>query len=222
LIGLVDSGVGHDPNVAGARAFRLEGNGSISAATLEPDVIGHGSSIAATIAAAAPASRLVVAQVFRGAMTTPAAVVAAALEWLMSKEVRLVNMSFGLARDREVLRDACAAARAAGLLLVAASPARGPRAFPAAYPGMIRVSGDARCPPGAVSLLEEDPPLFGACPRSIDDRVRGASAAAAHVTGLVAAWMHDRREASLDEALDQLRSVARHRGRERRGDELAK
>jgi subtilisin family serine protease len=222
LIGVVDSGVGHDASVAGARAFRLEENGSISAGPLEPDVIGHGSSIAATIAAAAPASRLVVAQVFRGAMTTSPAVVAAALEWLVSNEVRLVNMSFGLARDRGVLRDACAAARAAGLLLVAASPARGPRAFPAAYPGMIRVSGDARCAPGAVSLLEEDPPLFGACPRSIDDRVQGASAAAAHLTGLVAAWMDDRREASLEDALDHLGSVARHRGRERRGGEVAK
>jgi subtilisin family serine protease len=222
LIGLVDSGVGQGARIAGARAFRLEENGSISAGPLEPDVIGHGSSIAATILAAAPASRLVVAQVFRGAMTAPAAVVAAALEWLTPKEVRLVNMSFGLARDRQVLRNACAAARAAGLLLVAASPARGPRAFPAAYPGMIRVSGDARCVPGAVSLLEEDPPLFGACPRTGDDRVQGASAAAAHLSGLVAAWMRDRRELSLEEALDHLRSVARHRGRERRGHEVAK
>lgn len=222
MIGLVDSGVGHDARIAAARAFRLEENGAISAGPLEPDVIGHGSSIAATIAAAAPASRLVVAQVFRGAMTAPAAVVAAALEWLTSKEAALVNMSFGLARDRDVLRDACAAARAAGLLLVAASPARGPRAFPAAYPGMIRVSGDARCAPGAVSLLEEDPPLFGACPRTVDDRVRGASAAAAHLTGLVAAWMNDRRQVSLEEAVDRLRTVARHRGRERRGDEVGK
>jgi hypothetical protein len=131
-------------------------------------------------------------------------------------------MSFGLARDREVLRDACAAARAAGVLLVAASPARGPRAFPAAYPGIIRVSGDARCAPDAVSFLEEDPPLVGACPRTVDGRVQGASAAAAHVTGLVAAWLNDRRQASLEEALEQLRSVARHRGRERRGAEVAK
>jgi subtilisin family serine protease len=222
LIGVVDSGVGHGARLAAARAFRLAEDGRVSAGPLEPDVIGHGSSIAATIAAAAPASRFVVAQVFRAAMTTPAAVVAAALEWLTSKEVRLVNMSFGLARDREVLRDACAAARVAGLMLVAASPARGPRAFPAAYPGMIRVSGDARCAPGVVSLLEEDPPLFGACPRTVDDRVQGASAAAAHLTGLVAAWMQDRQNVSLEETLDQLRSVARHRGRERRGDDVAK
>jgi Subtilase family len=215
VIGLIDSGTAPDTRVIAACAFILGDRGSVERRRAGPDLIGHGSSIAATILASTAGSKLVAAQVFARAMTTAPAVVAAALDWLISERVGLVNMSFGLARDRGVLRDACAAARAAGVILVAASPARGAKVFPAAYPEVIRVCGDARCAAGEISLLEDDGPLFGACPATLDDRVRGASAAAAHVSATIAAWLNDRPEASFEAAVQHLRSISRHRGRER-------
>jgi hypothetical protein len=105
------------------------------------------------------------------------------------------------------------------VLLVAASPARGPAVFPAAYPGVLRVCGDARCGPGDVSGLGGEPADFGACPRAVGVAVAGASAAAAHVSGIVAAWLASRGVAAAtgEETRAHLAEVARFRGRERRG-----
>jgi hypothetical protein len=58
----------------------------------------------------------------------------------------------------------------AGLVLIAATPARGAPVCPAAYPGVLRVTGDD----------------YGACPHGLADTPVGASLAAAHVTGLLA------------------------------------
>jgi hypothetical protein len=42
-------------------------------------------------------------------------------------------------------------------------PARGAPVYPAAYPGVIRATGDARCAPHELSALR--PWFFGGCPR---------------------------------------------------------
>ncbi len=130
--------------------------------------VGHGSSVARTILAAAPSASIVNAQVFHDAIAAPPAAIAAALGWVVERGARVVNLSFGVRQDREVLRLACAAARAAGAILLAAAPARGSRVFPASYPGVIRVSGDARCAPDEVSRLASAQADFGACPATID------------------------------------------------------
>ena len=147
LVGLVDSGVAADlqARIAAESAFVLGRGDAVEQRTATEDAIGHGSSIVRTILVAAPAARIVNAQVFHDSITAPPAVIAAALGWVVEQGARVVNLSFGLRQDREVLREACEAARAAGAILLAASPARGPSVFPASYPGVVRVSGDARC-----------------------------------------------------------------------------
>ena len=55
---------------------------------------------------------------------------------------------------------ACAALLGQGAVLVAAHPARGAPCFPAAYPGVIAATGDARC--GWQELSQLGPALFGA------------------------------------------------------------
>jgi hypothetical protein len=62
-----------------------------------------------------------------------------------------------------VLAAAVARAIASGCIIVASMPARGAVVYPAAYPGVIRATGDARCAPGELSCL--GPGFFGACPR---------------------------------------------------------
>ena len=84
--------------------------------------------------------RLANAQVFHDALQTSTACIAAALDWLCEQHVAVVNMSFGLQHDRRVLRQACAQALTKGTILVAASPARGVAVYPAAYPGVLRVT----------------------------------------------------------------------------------
>ncbi len=219
LVGLVDSGVAEElgDRVVVGRAFVLGDGERVERRSATADAIGHGSSIARTILAAAPTAWIANAQVFHRSIAAPPAVVADALAWAVEQGARLVNMSFGVRSDREVLRAACAAARAAGTILLAAAPARGPAVFPAAYPGVIRVSGDARCAPGELSLLESAQADFGACPRTSDGRLRGASAAVARLTGRAAAFLAERPEAD-DAAVSRfLETAACHRGPERRG-----
>lgn len=210
LVGLVDSGL---DAAAAARAelacrFTADASGAVVARPVAADRHGHGSALAMVIAGHAPDVRLANAQVFDDRAATRAASVAAALDWLRGHGVRLVNLSLGLADDRAVLRGAVAAAVAAGMLLVAASPARGGPVYPAAYPGVLRASGDARCAPGEWSWLGSAQADVGACPLRDGATPRpgtpaGASVAAAHVTGLLAArfagdptaaaaWLRDR------------------------------
>lgn len=219
-VGLLDSGVAAalGGRVAVDSAFALDARGAIERRAAVADAIGHGSSIAQTILAAAPDAAIVSAQAFSSSLVAPPAVIAAALRWLVEQRVRVVNLSFGLGGDRAVLREACRAARARGTILVAAAPARGPAVFPAAYPGVIRVSGDARCAAGEVSTLGGAQADFGACGRTIDGRVRGASAAAAHVTGRVAALLADEPAADAGSVARLLASAARYHGPERRGE----
>ena len=124
-----------------------------------------------------------------------------------------------LRADRDVLRAACAAAEAAGVLLVAASAARGAPVFPAAYPGVLRVSGDARCGPEEVSDLEGEPAHFGASPvaSGATGLVGGASFACARVSGMLAAVLAREPGLGAPAVLARLRALARYRGRERRG-----
>ena len=222
LVGLLDSGVAAELRgcVAAQSAFALGSGEVVEERSAAADTLGHGSSIARTILATAPAARIVNAQVFHDSIAAPPAVVAAALGWVVEQGARIVNLSFGVRQDREVLRRACAAARQAGAMLLAAAPARGPGVFPAAYPGVVRVCGDARCAPDEVSRLASAQADFGAHPATVDGRVRGASAAVARLTAVVAAFLAERPDADGTGAVHFLESIARYRGPERRGVSL--
>lgn len=119
-----------------------------------PDRLGHGTDVARLILAAAPQAALIDAQVFADGRPVSAAAVAAAIDWAVGQGAELINLSLGLREDHWALRHACAAASAAGVLLVASSPARGGAVYPAAYPGVLAVTGDARCADGEWSLLD--------------------------------------------------------------------
>ena len=201
-VGLVDAAV--DRSLAGSIAAARSFTGAGAHAS------DHGSTVARIVLHHAPQARLLCAQAFGPGGRTEAAAVAEALRWLVAERARLVNLSLGLAHDREVLRAAVADAHAAGLILVASTPARGGPVYPAAYPGVLRVTGDARCEAGEISALSGAPADYGACPRDPDGTPGGASLAAAHVTGLLASGL------ATAEAAAILERAVRYHGRERR------
>lgn len=181
LIGIVDSG-GPADQMDGARAFHAGRDGPAT-----PDRLGHGAAVAAVLRRAAPGAALRHAQVFDDTPVTSADRVARAVLWLAG-EADIILLSLGLAADREVLRGACETARAAGKCVVAAAPARGAPIFPAAYPGVVAATGDARCDWDDLSLLPG--PVIGAWCASPERGGRGmggASLAAARVAGYLAA-----------------------------------
>jgi hypothetical protein len=173
-VGLVDSGADGVPLVA---ARRFGGDGGPLPVVADPT--GHGTRVAALLAGHG-APELLLAQVFDSDRPTTAAAVAAAVDWCRAQGAGLVHLSLGLAADRALLAAAIARAVAAGCLIVAATPARGNPVYPAAYPGVIRATGDARCAPGEISRLAAA--TFGGCVRPGAAGGRGASIGAARVS----------------------------------------
>jgi subtilisin family serine protease len=230
-IALIDSGVDarDAPRVVAARAFlcgeareeavaggRTRQPAAPAAALREiqevaGNVLGHGPALAKLLLAD-PRVELIVARVFGDALVTSAAQLAAALDWCAEQGARVANVSAGLREDREVLRRAVAKALAGGVIVVAAAPARGAPVYPAAYPRVVRATGDARCAPGEWSWLGSAQADFGAHVRAGD--VRGASAGCARVCAHLAAQLADGLAPAA--ALAALRERAHYRGVERR------
>lgn len=209
-VGLLDSGLG--PEHRPLAAVYVPPKGS-AFEPVRPDLTGHGTDMARIILNLAPQTELLLAQIFDRGLTASPARVAAGLDWCVEQGAHIVTMSFGLVRDEPALRAVCVRASAAGLDLVAAAPSRGPAVYPAAYPKVIAVCGDARCAVGEVSALEGDPADFGACNIVPSSGRRGASCAAASLGGILAAW---RAGGGTGDATLYLKSISRFKGRERR------
>lgn len=213
----------------GSVAFVADPSGEpVRSAAAVADSLGHGTEVTRLVMEAAPATHFLCAQVFAGRDPVSPATVAAAIDWAVAQGAQLINMSLGLRADRAVLRQACRAAQAAGVLLVASAPARGAPVYPAMYAGVIAVSGDARCAPGQWSLIESTA-LIGACPGAqprdatslTEHRAPpgGASYAAARVTGILAEMLARTPGCRHDHVLASLAAGAAFNGRERHDQE---
>ncbi|WP_207063000.1 S8 family serine peptidase [Motiliproteus sp. SC1-56] len=205
LIGILDSGVNPAlaAQVVAARAFVKTDAGEVRAVAAGPDRLGHGSALARVIACQIPEARFLVAQVFVDKLATSPMQAAAGLDWLVAQGARVVNMSFGLHADRAPLAEACQRALAAGVVLVSAAPAVGPSVFPAAYPGVIAVTGDVRCAAGEFSQLDASRADYGACVRAGERAVVGASVATAYLTGQVARYFNEAFNESFNETTNK-------------------
>jgi hypothetical protein len=207
-VGLVDS-CGAWSGAVEAEAFASNGS-HVERASPASDPTGHGSRIAALLTEDGAHVELLLAQVFLTAQPASAAVVAAAVDWTVSRGAQLIHLSLGVATDRSVLRAAIARAIDSGILVVAAMPARGEPVYPAAYPSVIGGTGDARCGPGEISVL--GPRLFGGCAATARGRRGGASVGAAGVSKAIARLPAG---TQTDAAIEALRGMARHVGPER-------
>ena len=217
-VGIIDSGV-PDPApdcLAEARSFHYEQGRVINRDDGAGDKLGHGGMITRVITAGSANVALYFARVFQEKLVTRPVQVAAAIDWLLERQVRVVNMSFGLGEDRAPLRAACARAVKQGVILVASVPARGESVYPGAYPGVIRVSGDARCGPEEVSLLDGDLGHFGAEAQADGDVRSGSSVASARITRVIVSILTDIPEAGLPGIIERLGQIAVYQGRERR------
>jgi hypothetical protein len=216
-VALLDAGVGerHAPRIAAACAFALAADGAIAReaglAAATRGALPHGPALA-DVLLADPRVALLAARVFGETLATSAAQLAAALDWAVEQGAVLASVSAGLREPRDVLGDAVRRALARGVVLVAAAPARGAPVYPAAYPGVVRATGDARCAPGEWSWLASAQADFGAHVQA--GAVRGASAGCARIAAQLAARLAagDAPEA----AVAALQAGAHYRGPERR------
>ncbi|KPU59930.1 putative subtilisin [Pseudomonas fluorescens] len=216
-IGVVDSGhsAAQRGQVIAGRRFSLLEDG-VAEDDLRDDPLGHGSAVIEAIGRRAPAALFCVAQVFDQRGVTSALQIATAIDWLLTQDVRLINLSLGLRQDRSLLRVACAAAVARGVLLCASSPAQGEGVFPASYPQVLRVTGDARCAEQEWSWLNSAQADFAACVQGTYPGQSGASLGCAALSGHIAGFLAEQPGASNAQVIQWLREHARYRGPERR------
>lgn len=215
-IGVIDSGCSPEQaaTLVAARRFRLE-EGVLCEGEPVPDHLGHGSAVLARLQSEAGQLPALMAQVFDRQWSTSALQVAGALLWLVEEGATLVNLSLGLHQDRPVLRQACAEAQAAGVLLCASSPARGGPVYPASYPGVLRITGDARCAPGQWSWLGSGQADLGGYVGG--QGMAGASLACAALSGRIARLLEQHPDMDHPQLLAHLRDTAAFTGPERRG-----
>lgn len=216
-IGVVDSGHSAAQRVqviAGQRFSLLEDG--LAQSDVRDDPLGHGSAVIEAISRRAPAAQICLAQVFDQRGVTSALQIATAIDWLVTQGVRLINLSLGLRQDRSLLREACAAAVARGVLLCASSPAQGSPVFPASYPQVLRVTGDARCTQEQWSWLDSAQADFAACVYGTYPGQSGASLGCAALSGHIAGFLLEHPGASNAEVIEWLKRSARYRGPERR------
>ena len=212
-VAVIDSGLspGDGRLVADSRRFVDTGTEVVQLAP-EPDPIGHGTRVARIIDSASTCEFLVAQVIDASRRTTPAAV-AAAIRWAVAARAQLIHLSLGLHEDRPVLADAVAEVLAAGCVLVASSPARGDRTYPAAYPGVIRATGDARCAAGEISVLQTAQADFGAAPALPGQAVAGASIGAAYLSAFICQNLSPGLDAQ--SIRTRLAALARYHGPER-------
>ena len=216
-IGVVDSGhsAAQRVQVVAGRRFSLVEDGLVEGALLD-DPLGHGCAVIEAIGRRAPSAVFCVAQVFDQRGVTSALQIATAIDWLIAQDVSLINLSLGLRQDRPLLRTACAAAVARGIVLCASSPAQGEGVYPASYPQVLRVTGDARCTEQQWSWLDSAQADFAACVRGTYPGQSGASLGCAALSGHIAGFLLAHPEASRQQIIDWLQVNARYRGPERR------
>ncbi|MBB4865647.1 subtilisin family serine protease [Pseudomonas nitritireducens] len=215
LIGVIDSGhsEGQAASVVSGQRFRLADDG-LDRLPLSVDLLGHGSAVCEAILSHAAEARLCVAQVFDERGVTSPLQIAAALHWLGEQGVRVINLSLGVRQGRPILREAVAELIEAGVLVCASSPARGEPVFPANYPGVIRVTGDARCGEGEWSWLDSPQADFGAAVK-VGGR-SGASLGCAAFCGHLAELLAEQPALSNLQFIEVMRERAAFRGIERK------
>jgi subtilisin family serine protease len=223
LVAMVDSGVDEShPDLQGAIAAKTDTIGGASS-TLD-----HGTSIAGAIGArgavegVAPKARILSVRAFEATPSGPQGTtlsIVRGIDWAVTAQAKIVNMSFAGPPDPDVLR-IVAAANAKGVILIAAAGNAGPTSpplYPAADAGVV-----------AVTAIDSDDKLFESANRGryisvsapgVDvllpvanggyDLKSGTSVAAALVSG-VAALMLEHNPALRPDALKKtLTSTAR-------------
>jgi subtilisin family serine protease len=226
LIAVIDSGIdGSHPELAGMLADTFD------AVVVGDKVDPHGTAIAGAIVShaklmgIAPAARILAVRAFapdrpKGEGTSFA--ILKGLDWAAERGARIINMSFAGPRDPAMAR-ALAAARARGIVLIAAAGNAGPKSpplFPAADPNVIAVTAtdaDDRLFKGAnwgthIAIAAPGVDLLLPRPGSTYQMTTGTSFAAAEVSGAVALLLERKPDLDPEAVRRILMSTARDLG----------
>jgi hypothetical protein len=218
-VGLIDGGVDRTHQVFRNNVIHEHGCPSATPSA-------HGTAVASLIAGnsdtfkgAAPGAELFVADVYCGAATGGAVdAVAAAFGWLSRERVPVINVSL-VGPANAMLEQVVRIVVARGYIVVAAVGNDGPGApplYPAAYPGVVAVTGvDAKrrvlleaCRGRHIKFAAPGADMSAADATHAFAQVRGTSFAAPIVSGLLATQLLQPDRAVADAAIDKLTEQA--------------
>ncbi len=219
MVGVIDTPV--DPNYPGLGSAVLDAR---SFADGTPANAAHGTAVAELIAR--QHVRIVAANVFakdeRGGAAATTDSILRALNWLVARQVSVVNMSIEGPLDG-ALRAAVARAQSKGSIIVAAAGNKGPAAppsYPGAFPNVVAVTAidrDDHVYPYAnqgsyISFAALGVDVETALPPDGKRVESGTSFAAPVVAALIARMNHAKTAEGAQQALSQLVKAARHLG----------
>ena len=203
--------------VDGCRVFLAE-DGTVREDADFRDPVGHGTAVAGVIRAGLPAAEIFAVRVFDEALRTYPSLVARGILRAAAEGCRVINLSLSVSGGpgTPALADACAAAREAGCLLVAAGLPGVRGLLPASLPGVVGVEADDSLPLGEVAVHPGRPYPYAAPGRPRDlgglppaANLWGASFACARVAVHLAARLDDE---GVREAGEVRRSDGRDKG----------
>jgi subtilisin family serine protease len=152
-VAVIDSGVdASDPRLAGVTVegwnIQLSATSHAGIGGDFSDPNGHGTDIAAAIAAVAPEVRIVAIKIMDEKLRTSADLMAAGIETAYRHGCQVINLSLGTPNMGKalLLRDVCANAVEAGSVVLAAAHPKGDRAYPADLPETVGVTTHRDCP----------------------------------------------------------------------------
>lgn len=136
VVAVVDTGVSLDGARVLAGADLVDGDGDAA------DENGHGTAVAATVAAACPDCSILPVRVLSRAGSAPWSRVAAGIVWAVDRGAQVVNVSISGPGGSPALRGAVRYAAERDVLVVAAAGNAGStqRQYPAAYDGVVAVA----------------------------------------------------------------------------------
>lgn len=194
-VAVIDSGVNpahpHVKGVEGGVALTPQGETEVYL-----DYLGHGTAVTAAIREKAPDALLYAVKVFNRALSTSIAIIVRAMEWCITRQMHVINLSLGTVNSshRERFDKLLARAAEMGVVLVAAQELSGQALLPGCLASAISVGLDWECPREAYRCMVKDArPTFFASgyPRPLPGvpparNLHGISFAVANMTGFVA------------------------------------
>lgn len=141
---VIDSGVySSHPHVGGvAGGVSVDAEGLIGVDFV--DRLGHGTAVTAVIREKAPGAEVWVARVFERRLDAPITALVGAIDWALTRQPHLINLSLGTAKPEHqpALEAAVARAIAAGAWVVAAGEEDGVRWLPGSLDDVVSVRLD--------------------------------------------------------------------------------
>lgn len=210
-IAVVDSGINpahsHVGRIEGGVSLIVDSEGGIVRGGDFGDEIGHGTAIAGVIKWKAPTARLHAVRIFRRELRASAALLAAALEWAVDEDMKVIHLSLGIdpGEDADALAAICRLARDKGITIVASARSPADNILPASLDSVIGVCRNDDCDEESLIYYPESPIEFGAhgMPRPLpgvptEMNYSGHSFAAAHVTARVARLLEENPDATTE------------------------